>query len=72
MVLSPFYKVVLWREVHGREMSAQFGQSVLQEEVESVKVRFHKVLIHLEEGQVGRSVEEVGQRDKCFSRLHVE
>ena len=53
-------------------MCVHSGQVLLQQSREGGEVGLHKVVVHSEERQVGRAVEEVGQADEGIVRLHIE
>ena len=53
-------------------MGAQLRQAVLEDHTEGLEVGLHELVVHLEEGQVGGPVEEVGQTDEGVCRLHVQ
>lgn len=69
---SPLDEVVLRRELQLPEVGTHSGQGVLKEDLEGVEVRSHEGVVHLEEGEVGRSVEQVGQTDERVCCLHVQ
>lgn len=53
-------------------MCAELGHGLVEEHVEGIKVRPHQSVVDSKEGQVGGTVEEVGQTDEGISCIHVE
>ena len=53
-------------------MDTQFGNGLLQEEVEGLKVWPHLGVVHSEESEVGGPVQEVSQTHESLCSLHVE
>ncbi len=53
-------------------MDAQSWQPFLKEDVERVKVGSHEGMVHLEESQVGWSIEEVRKADEGFGGIHIQ